>query len=81
MMIANIAPEKKSFVILSFNRPVGYNLSSEYKKLIAKCKTCNQRRITGFNLNGTNNEDIWICKPAGLSQGRGISLFQVKLTH
>ncbi|XP_065208221.1 probable tubulin polyglutamylase TTLL2 [Planococcus citri] len=54
----------------SFNFiPEGFNLPLEYKKLLAFCKTEEK-----FNSSGS--KEIWICKPVGLSQGRGISLFQ-----
>ncbi|XP_057326655.1 probable tubulin polyglutamylase TTLL2 [Microplitis mediator] len=44
--------------------PVGYNLPSEYTKLAADCS------------RSEKDERVWICKPVGQSQGRGIFLFR-----
>ncbi|KAK1127045.1 hypothetical protein K0M31_004655 [Melipona bicolor] len=43
--------------------PVGYNLPSEYTKLAEECNRCEHDRV-------------WICKPVGQSQGKGIFLFR-----
>ncbi|XP_043592298.1 probable tubulin polyglutamylase TTLL2 isoform X2 [Bombus pyrosoma] len=43
--------------------PVGYNLPSEYTKLAEECSRCEHDRV-------------WICKPVGQSQGKGIFLFR-----
>ena len=45
--------------------PVGYNLPSEYTKLAEECNRCEHDRV-------------WICKPVGQSQGKGIFLFRVR---
>ncbi|PSN44091.1 hypothetical protein C0J52_11918 [Blattella germanica] len=46
--------------------PPGYNLPLEYTKLVAE-----------FSRQGKNEGDsVWICKPVGQSQGRGIFLFK-----
>ena len=45
--------------------PLGYNLPSEYTKLAADCSRFEK------------DERVWICKPVGQSQGRGIFLFRV----
>ncbi|XP_001600453.1 probable tubulin polyglutamylase TTLL2 isoform X1 [Nasonia vitripennis] len=44
--------------------PLGYNLPSEYTRLAADCSRLEK------------DERIWICKPVGQSQGRGIFLFR-----
>ncbi|XP_043270520.1 probable tubulin polyglutamylase TTLL2 isoform X2 [Venturia canescens] len=44
--------------------PLGYNLPSEYTKLAADCSRFEK------------DERVWICKPVGQSQGRGIFLFR-----
>ncbi|KAF7992710.1 hypothetical protein HCN44_005054 [Aphidius gifuensis] len=44
--------------------PPGYNLPSEYTKLAADCSRFEK------------DDMIWICKPVGQSQGRGIFLFR-----
>ncbi|XP_018349366.1 PREDICTED: probable tubulin polyglutamylase TTLL2 [Trachymyrmex septentrionalis] len=44
--------------------PVGYNLPSEYTKLAEECSRCEK------------DDKVWICKPVGQSQGRGIFLFR-----
>ncbi|XP_015121898.1 probable tubulin polyglutamylase TTLL2 [Diachasma alloeum] len=44
--------------------PPGYNLPSEYTKLAADCSRCEK------------DDRVWICKPVGQSQGRGIFLFR-----
>lgn len=47
--------------------PQGYNLPLEYTKLAAE-----------FSQGKNNNKNaVWICKPIGQSQGRGIFLFKV----
>lgn len=67
--------KEKRFYLELFNfSPEGYNLPLEYKKLIAFCKSEEKHGSAG-------NKEIWICKPVGLSQGRGISLFQVSNTQ
>ncbi|CAK9832164.1 Probable tubulin polyglutamylase TTLL2 [Anthophora retusa] len=43
--------------------PTGYNMPSEYTKLAEECSRCEQDRV-------------WICKPVGQSQGKGIFLFR-----
>lgn len=45
--------------------PLGYNLPSEYTKLAADCSRLEK------------DDRVWICKPVGQSQGRGIFLFRV----
>lgn len=47
--------------------PLGYNLPSEYTRLAADCSRCEK------------DDRIWICKPVGQSQGKGIFLFRVKI--
>jgi len=49
-------------------RPHGYNLPLEYTKLVADCSRQREEE----------NQRIWICKPVGQSQGRGIFLFRVR---
>ncbi|XP_033213245.1 probable tubulin polyglutamylase TTLL2 isoform X2 [Belonocnema kinseyi] len=44
--------------------PLGYNLPSEYTRLAADCSRCEK------------DDRIWICKPVGQSQGKGIFLFR-----
>ncbi|XP_024939169.1 probable tubulin polyglutamylase TTLL2 isoform X2 [Cephus cinctus] len=44
--------------------PLGYNLPSEYTKLAADCSRYEK------------DDRVWICKPVGQSQGRGIFLFR-----
>ncbi|XP_011872996.1 PREDICTED: probable tubulin polyglutamylase TTLL2 isoform X1 [Vollenhovia emeryi] len=44
--------------------PAGYNLPSEYTKLAEECSRCEK------------DDKVWICKPVGQSQGRGIFLFR-----
>ena len=46
--------------------PQGYNLPLEYTKFAAE-----------FSQGKNNKDDVWICKPIGQSQGRGIFLFKV----
>ncbi|KAL0266855.1 UNVERIFIED_CONTAM: hypothetical protein PYX00_009291 [Menopon gallinae] len=46
--------------------PVGYNLPLEYTKLVADCSRNSDEE----------NPKVWICKPVGQSQGRGIFLFK-----
>jgi tubulin polyglutamylase TTLL2 len=46
--------------------PQCYNLPLEYTKLVAE-----------FNQGKSNGNAVWICKPVGQSQGRGIFLFKV----
>ena len=46
--------------------PEGYNLPLEYTKLAAE-----------FSQGKKNRNAVWICKPIGQSQGRGIFLFKV----
>jgi tubulin polyglutamylase TTLL2 len=46
--------------------PLGYNLPLEYTKLVAE-----------FSQEKKNGNAVWICKPVGQSQGRGIFLFKV----
>nr|XP_003707060.1 PREDICTED: probable tubulin polyglutamylase TTLL2 isoform X1 [Megachile rotundata] len=43
--------------------PPGYNLPSEYTKLAEECSRCEDNKV-------------WICKPVGQSQGKGIFLFR-----
>lgn len=47
--------------------PLGYNLPLEYTKLAAECSRTDR------------GERVWICKPVGQSQGKGIFLFRVRL--
>jgi len=47
--------------------PEGYNLPLEYTKLAAE-----------FSQGKKNKNAVWICKPIGQSQGRGIFLFKVR---
>ncbi|XP_020278073.1 probable tubulin polyglutamylase TTLL2 isoform X2 [Pseudomyrmex gracilis] len=44
--------------------PVGYTLPSEYTRLAEECSRCEK------------DEKVWICKPVGQSQGKGIFLFR-----
>jgi tubulin polyglutamylase TTLL2 len=46
--------------------PKCYNLPLEYTKLVAE-----------FSQGKNNGNAVWICKPVGQSQGRGIFLFKV----
>jgi hypothetical protein len=46
--------------------PEGYNLPLEYTKLAAQ-----------FSQGKKHKNAVWICKPIGQSQGRGIFLFKV----
>ena len=46
--------------------PLGYNLPSEYTRIAADCS------------RSEKDDRIWICKPVGQSQGKGIFLFRVK---
>lgn len=48
--------------------PAGYNLPFEYTKLAEECSRCEEDRV-------------WICKPVGQSQGRGIFLFRVSIVQ
>lgn len=50
--------------------PDAYNLPLEYTKLVAECS----RQVH----QESHNSDVWICKPVGQSQGRGISIFKVQ---
>lgn len=63
--------------LIHFSRPIGFNLPLEYKKLIAYCKSNNDLQ----NDDNVDKREIWICKPVGLSQGRGISIFQVRIIN
>lgn len=47
--------------------PAGYNLPSEYTKLAEECSRYEK------------DDKVWICKPVGQSQGRGIFLFRVSI--
>lgn len=47
--------------------PHGYNLPLEYTKLVADCSR---------HGDDEENQKVWICKPVGQSQGRGIFLFK-----
>ncbi|XP_054263575.1 probable tubulin polyglutamylase TTLL2 isoform X1 [Macrosteles quadrilineatus] len=51
--------------------PEAYNLPLEYTKLVAECSRQNQGES-----QGQGHADVWICKPVGQSQGRGISIFK-----
>lgn len=53
--------------VYDFSPPV-YNLPLEFNKLVAECS---RNRLTGLE-----DDDVWICKPVGQSQGRGIYLFR-----
>ncbi|KAK6621095.1 hypothetical protein RUM43_011401 [Polyplax serrata] len=48
--------------------PHGYNLPLEYTKLVADCSRRDDE--------GNECQKVWICKPVGQSQGRGIFLFK-----
>lgn len=48
--------------------PEGYNLPSEYTKLAEECSRCEK------------DDKVWICKPVGQSQGKGIFLFRVSVS-
>lgn len=50
--------------IINLVSPPGYNLPSEYTKLAEECSRC-------------EDDKVWICKPVGQSQGKGIFLFRV----
>jgi tubulin polyglutamylase TTLL2 len=54
-----------SYLIVLFS-PEAYNLPLEYTKLAAE-----------FSQGKKNKNAVWICKPIGQSQGRGIFLFKV----
>lgn len=43
-------------------------MPSEYTKLAEECSRCEHDRV-------------WICKPVGQSQGKGIFLFRVRINH
>lgn len=61
---------RSDFKLINFSfSPHGYNLPLEYTKLVADCSR--QRE--------DESQTIWICKPVGQSQGRGIFLFRVSI--
>lgn len=49
--------------------PDSYNLPLEYTKLAAECS----------HDTDIGEKSIWICKPVGQSQGKGISLISVSI--
>ncbi|KAB0798368.1 hypothetical protein PPYR_09361 [Photinus pyralis] len=56
--------------------PMGYNLPLEYTKLAAECS---RSRPESEKYGGDRHfaeKPVWICKPVGQSQGRGIFLFR-----
>ena len=55
----------RCYLVVCFS-PEGYNLPLEYTKLAAE-----------FSQGKKNKNAVWICKPIGQSQGRGIFLFKV----
>jgi hypothetical protein len=57
----------RCYLVVCFS-PEGYNLPLEYTKLAAE-----------FSQGKKNRNTVWICKPIGQSQGRGIFLFKVSL--
>ncbi|KAI5699342.1 hypothetical protein M8J75_001411 [Diaphorina citri] len=61
---------KKIFGTIYNFSPEAYNLPLEYTKLVAECSR--QARNSTYE----NPDNVWICKPVGQSQGRGILLFQ-----
>ncbi|KAF4527699.1 hypothetical protein B566_EDAN016366 [Ephemera danica] len=62
--------------IFDFSPPC-YHLPLEYTKLLAECS-----RGRGAAELGQEQEDlVWICKPVGQSQGRGIFLFRRYITN
>ncbi|XP_075233599.1 putative tubulin polyglutamylase TTLL2 [Lycorma delicatula] len=60
---------KKIFGTIYDFSPDAFNLPLEYTKLVAECSR--QK-----NNNYEDPSNVWICKPVGQSQGRGISLFK-----
>ncbi|KAJ1522927.1 hypothetical protein ONE63_002066 [Megalurothrips usitatus] len=52
--------------------PHCYNLPQEYTKLIAECS----RQAADTPDRGDRGQTVWICKPVGQSQGKGIFLFR-----
>ncbi|XP_039294347.1 probable tubulin polyglutamylase TTLL2 isoform X2 [Nilaparvata lugens] len=60
---------KKVFGSIYDFSPEAFNLPLEYTKLVAECSRQNRN-------NYEDPSNVWICKPVGLSQGRGISLFK-----
>nr|XP_018900507.1 PREDICTED: probable tubulin polyglutamylase TTLL2 [Bemisia tabaci] len=58
---------KKVFGTIFAFSPAAYNLPLDYTKLVSEYSR---------QKNGEQSEDVWICKPVGLSQGRGITLFK-----
>ncbi|XP_034231748.1 probable tubulin polyglutamylase TTLL2 [Thrips palmi] len=52
--------------------PHSYNLPQEYTKLIAECS----RQAADNSDRDKPPSTVWICKPVGQSQGRGIFLFR-----
>ncbi|XP_011690039.1 PREDICTED: probable tubulin polyglutamylase TTLL2 [Wasmannia auropunctata] len=63
-LIRHLKRMKKVHGLIYDFSPVGYNLPSEYTKLAEECNRCEK------------DDKIWICKPVGQSQGRGIFLFR-----
>ncbi|XP_026471545.1 probable tubulin polyglutamylase TTLL2 [Ctenocephalides felis] len=65
--------------------PEGYALPLDYLKLAAECSRCDSRTVlregcddSALHQAGSENSNapVWICKPVGRSQGKGIFLFR-----
>lgn len=68
-----MATKSRALFFFFFYRPLSFNLPLEYRKLLAHSKS-----DRGLETNDNfKKRKIWICKPVGLSQGKGISLFEV----
>nr|XP_034186071.1 probable tubulin polyglutamylase TTLL2 isoform X1 [Osmia lignaria] len=63
-LIRHLRCMKKMYGSIYDFSPPGYNLPSEYTKLAEECSRC-------------EDDKVWICKPVGQSQGKGIFLFRV----
>ncbi|KAL1491448.1 hypothetical protein ABEB36_012046 [Hypothenemus hampei] len=59
-----------------FFSPVAYNLPLEYTKLAAECSKSRPVSAKADNHNYVEDRPVWICKPVGQSQGKGIFLFK-----
>ncbi|XP_011503006.1 PREDICTED: probable tubulin polyglutamylase TTLL2 [Ceratosolen solmsi marchali] len=63
-LVRHLKCMKKVYGYIYNFSPLGYILPSEYTKLAADCNRLEK------------DEKIWICKPVGQSQGKGIFLFR-----